>query len=164
MEGTATTSVRVKAPKSQGLGQRVSVSSASGTACGRDKLNIQRERLRSELAERFGQLAGLEWCKEGVRHAAAIALGDLLKLGNQIINEADGERPHRLNITPAGTGQIGFTLFGAEGRELELWVGREDGRFTWLASWGGDNEADGTTAIASYGPFASWLSGNGPLP
>lgn len=120
--------------------------------------------LVAELLERFTLLGGLQDGWDGPKSKAPtqLALMGMITLGNLII---DNPRltPHALNITPAGTGEICFTLFGENGREAEFWVGQDLDMVTFVLT-DGDELHDGELPTGQYQQVVDWLLGGTTLP
>jgi len=84
---------------------------------------------------------------------------EVLRLGGEIVGATEFV-PHALNLTCAEDGSVLFTLFGADGREAELWIGEQPDRIAYVVTEAhGAGLREGDVAIGEYGRVARWLRG-----
>ena len=71
--------------------------------------------------------------------------------------------PKMVNIAATSEGGILLSMFGASGRELELWVEPDSTDIGWVASLGeSDWEGEGPKTV--YPVLAKWLAGESEFP
>ena len=116
--------------------------------------------LERELERRVSELQGMKdgWDGEGSRRPLSGALATVPVLGRAILDQADEELPHALNISAARNGAVCFTLFGKAGREVELWMEEAPRRVSFLA-FDGDEEFEGWIDAEEFSRVGAWLNG-----
>lgn len=87
---------------------------------------------------------------EKILHRAA-DLGRMVALG-MTLNHPD------LNMSPLADGRIMFSLFGENGREVELYVEDDSGQFSYVADDGATSK-EGRMPIAAFLKIEAWLAG-----
>lgn len=132
------------------------------------KVNPRSANLTTQLLAKWSEISTLPegWDGPRTRRPEPSVMAAALDLGFQIAQHAT-YRPHAMNLNPSGDGEVCFTLFGADGREAELWI--EDGTrsFTYVLTpakhEGIEDLLQGRLAFASYGEVVAWLT-SGKLP
>lgn len=118
-----------------------------------------REALHRELYTRLIEMAkmGDGWDGRGSKAPGVDVLFKAAELGVMIIGSTF-PIPNTLNLGASADGLALFALYGAGGREADLWVEDGGGEFHYVTSHGA-TESEGKMPIANYMRFAAWLSG-----
>lgn len=120
-----------------------------------------RTQLERELERRVSELRKMKdgWDGDGSRRPLSGALATVLVLGRAILDQTDEELPHALNISAARNGAVCFTLFGKDGREVELWMGEAPHHVSFLA-FDGDEGFEGRIDVEEFSLVGAWLNGH----
>lgn len=122
----------------------------------------QREKLMRDLGYRLFDLQALQpnWDGEGASPVALEVLKKAYDLGREIIGTMD-PLPQALNISASTDGFVLFSLFGFDGREVDLWVEDASGRVRYVATER-DTEEEAALPIAGFARLGEWLAGRRP--
>ncbi len=112
--------------------------------------------LRYELRRRLVEIAQDPGAPEDIELLVAA-----FDLGEEIIQKA---RPDHLNVALSPAGTVLFSLFGVDGREVDVWVEESNGYFSYVASVTEDEAVEGVLALGDFDKLAAWLKDEGTLP
>ena len=119
-----------------------------------------REHLLREVNRRCIEISYLEdgWDGRGSKRPSKAVILRAGELGLMIVGTTF-PIPKTVNLGACADGFVQFAIFGASGREADLWIEDDSGTFKFERSEGG-KETSGSQLISNYMPMAAWLHGD----